>query len=54
MAEPDKNLAFKVWNLGEQGLLKALMPLLFQPIAYNQKIYVPRMFKRITPENILE
>lgn len=52
MAEPQKDLAFKVWNMGEEGLMKALMPILFESITFNKKIYIPKLFVGITPEYI--
>jgi hormone-sensitive lipase len=52
MAEPNKNNAFKAWNLGESGMLGALMPLLFPTITYNTKIFVPYLFKRLVKDNI--
>ncbi|CAD8120851.1 unnamed protein product [Paramecium sonneborni] len=53
MAEPNKNLAFKAWNLGESGFLGTLLPLLFPNITYNQKIFIPYLFKRLVEDNIL-
>lgn len=53
MAEPNKNLAFKAWNLGESGFLGKLLPLLFPNITYNNKIYIPYLFKRLVEDNIL-
>ncbi|CAK62916.1 unnamed protein product (macronuclear) [Paramecium tetraurelia] len=53
MAEPNKNLAFKAWNLGESGFLSKLLPLLFPMITYNKKIYIPQLFKRLVEDNIL-
>ncbi|CAD8106727.1 unnamed protein product [Paramecium sonneborni] len=54
MAEPNKNLAFKAWNLGESGFLGKLLPLLFPNITYNNKIYIPYLFKRLVEDNILQ
>ncbi|CAD8190351.1 unnamed protein product [Paramecium pentaurelia] len=53
MAEPNKNLVFKAWNLGESGFLSKLLPLLFPMITYNKKIYIPQLFKRLVQDNIL-
>ncbi|CAK56639.1 unnamed protein product (macronuclear) [Paramecium tetraurelia] len=54
MAEPNKNLIFKVWNLGESGFLSKLLPLLFPQITYNRKIYIPQLFKPLVEDNILQ
>jgi hypothetical protein len=35
MAEPKVELAFAVWNMGENGLMKHLMPIIFPSIKYK-------------------
>ncbi|CAD8076319.1 unnamed protein product [Paramecium primaurelia] len=52
MAEPTVELAFAVWNMGETGLAKHLMPIIFPSIKYKQCIYIPRYFKQINLEYV--
>lgn len=54
MADPRKDIAFDVWNMGEKGIAKTLMPLIFPSIKYNQKIYIPRLYKRLSKHNMLQ
>lgn len=35
MAEPTVELAFAVWNMGETGLAKHLLPIIFPHINYK-------------------
>jgi hypothetical protein len=44
IAEPTKELAFNVWNMGEKGIVKRLVPLILKGIQYNKKIYIDRNF----------
>lgn len=46
-AEPNVELAFAVWNMGEKGLMSKLLPVMFKSIAYKQNIYIQRYFKSI-------
>lgn len=39
--------------MGESGMLKNLMPLMFEKISYVEKIYIPRIFPQITLDYIL-
>jgi hypothetical protein len=43
-ADPQSDLAIAVWNMGEKGMLKHLLPIIFPKIKYRKKIYIPRYF----------
>jgi len=47
-------MAFAVWNMGEKGLIKSLMPIILPSIKYKQIIHVERYFMRISKEYIKE
>ncbi|CAD8043445.1 unnamed protein product [Paramecium primaurelia] len=53
LADPKKEDVFKAWNLPEQGLIKILLPAIFPQIQFNKKIYIPRYFRCISSEYIL-
>ncbi|KRX06447.1 hypothetical protein PPERSA_05060 [Pseudocohnilembus persalinus] len=48
LSEADEESAFQVWNLLENGFIREAMKLILPSIAYNQKIYIPKIYKQIT------
>jgi hormone-sensitive lipase len=54
LAEPNMDSAFKIWNLPDKKFVKELYKLRLPSIDYDRKIYLPRVFPKITKESILK
>lgn len=54
LVEAKKEDAFKTWNLPETGIIKKFLPAIFPSISFNKKIYIPKLFRKITKEYILD
>ncbi|CAK79677.1 unnamed protein product (macronuclear) [Paramecium tetraurelia] len=54
LVEAKKEDAFKAWNLPETGIIKKFLPAIFPSISFNKKIYIPKFFRKINKEYILE
>ena len=54
LVEAKQEDAFKAWNLPETGIIKKFLPAIFPSISFNKKIYIPKLFRQITKEYILE
>ncbi len=39
--------AFRAWNMLENGVVKHMLPIIFPTITYKEKLYLPRLFKKI-------
>jgi hormone-sensitive lipase len=54
LAEPNMDSAFKIWNLPDKKFIKELVKLRLPSIDYDRKIYLPRVFPKITKESVLK
>ncbi|CAD8149587.1 unnamed protein product [Paramecium octaurelia] len=54
LVEAKQEDAFKAWNLPETGIIKKFLPAIFPSISFNKKIYIPKLFRKITKEYIFD
>lgn len=53
-AEPQAELAFQVWNMLDKSVMRHVLPVVFPPIKYKESFFVPRYFKPITIQYVLD
>lgn len=54
LADPKKEDAFRAWNLPETGIIKSVLPIIFPSIEFVKKIYVPRLFRAVSANYVLD
>jgi hormone-sensitive lipase len=54
LSEPNMDSAFKIWNLPDKKFVKELIKLRLPSIGYDNKLYLAKVFPKITKETVLK